>query len=603
MQQIFFFTIGPVQSLIAQARKTHDLFAGSALLSALTQTGISSFLTHATSCKGEIVLPHTNDPNDKIPNRFIGMLECDDTKQMKVIGDETQKAVKKKLTDLFDELGLSKIGTAQEQIQNLLEIYWLFLPVVESYRNTYNKGEKMLGAIKNLRGFKQFSLAGEAGRKCIVDGERNAIVYRKLENETNTNRKFFCSSNDELHRNVKVVSADDYTDDNIWDIQQGEGISAVTYLKRKYLRKPHLFPSTAAISLLHLKNQFSREYNNFESHVKETFKHTNDQLFYTENINYKTLKYFTDKVNDESINKLHDILRPLKEIAEQENQKFLKYYAIISFDGDNMGEWFSGNNLNEPDRLLDFHKLLSKQLHLFSGEAANYLDRYGKTVFAGEDFLGFINLKYLFEVISELNQKWRSIVHEVLKKEFIFKEEKEITFSAGIVIAHYKEPLGLVLKQVKEAATDAKKGNKNSFTLTAMKHSGTTLKCTYPFGSTAILNISKIRSELEINFSSAFIAKYNQVLSHLGREIPAALVTKELQTYVSRACKIEKQPGETDEQFKNRKYGVINELNRPINHLITLNTVQNRDGIDVINEVSNLTQTFAILDFLKRKTN
>jgi CRISPR-associated protein Cmr2 len=337
--------------------------------------------------------------------------------------------------------------------------------------------------------------------------------------------------------------------------------------------------------------------------VKDTFGHTNDQLFYAENINKRTLKPFTGLVDDDTIKEFHEQLKPLKIKAEETNLKFLKYYALISFDGDNMGEWFSGENLKNPAKLLSFHKMLSKQLHQFANEASAYLNKYGKTVFAGEDFLGFINLMFLFKAVEDLQKLWKTIVNDVLGQEFVFKEGKKMTFSAGIVIAHYKQPLGLVLKLVREAATEAKKGEKNSFTLVAMKHSGNKLTCTYSFDSAAIESLSKIKTELESNFSSAFISKCNQVLAHLGNEIPEALVAKELKTNISRACKAEKQPGETDDQFNIRKRTLINELVKSVNQLISLNVKQTNGGGRLINDVSNLTQTFAILDFLKRKTN
>lgn len=602
-KHLFFFTIGPVQGFIAQARKTHDLFAGSALLSALTQTGISEFLSQSKGFKGEIILPFTYTPDDKVPNRFVGALECEDT-HLKSIGENVQESVKNHLSQEFDSLEIKGIAGAKQQIENLLEIYWLFIPLADgTYQDAYNQGDKMLGAIKNLRAFNQYSPHGEKGRKCVVDGERNVIVYRKVAGETNTSSKFFSNSNAELGKKMRVVNDDDYAIDKIWDIQQGEGISAVTYLKRKYLRNPHMFPSTAAISLLHLKRSFLGEYDSYEKYVKATFGHTNDQLFYTENINKRTLKPFTGLVGDDALNKLHEKLEPLKIKAEENNLKFLKYYALISFDGDNMGEWFSGENLKNPAELLDFHKMLSQQLYQFAHKASDYLNKHGKTVFAGEDFLGFINLLSLFEAVKELRRLWKTIVNDELGNKFEFQHGKIMTFSAGIVIAHYKQPLGMVLKQVREAASEAKKGKKNSFTLVAMKHSGNTLKCTYPFESGAIDCLIKIRTELESNFSSAFISKYNQSLAHLGNEIPEALVARELKTNISRACKIEKQPGDSDEEFGNRKRDLINELVKPVNHLVALNLSKNAGGDEVINEVSNLTQTFAILDFLKRKTN
>ena len=52
-------------------------------------------------------------------------------------------------------------------------------------------------------------------------------------------------------------------------------------------------------------------------------------------------------------------------------------------------------------------------------------------------------------------------------------EPYEFSFSAGIAIAHYKEPLALVLSNARHAQEVAKdKGDRNAFCIVAAKHSG-----------------------------------------------------------------------------------------------------------------------------------
>lgn len=68
-QYLFLFTIGPVQSFIAQARKTHDLFAGSKIISDLIDAAM------VTVGKNNVIFPDAN--SDAKPNRFFAKIPTD----------------------------------------------------------------------------------------------------------------------------------------------------------------------------------------------------------------------------------------------------------------------------------------------------------------------------------------------------------------------------------------------------------------------------------------------------------------------------------------------------------------------------------------------
>ncbi len=57
--------------------------------------------------------------------------------------------------------------------------------------------------------------------------------------------------------------------------------------------------------------------------------------------------------------------------------------------------------------------------------------------------LGFVNLQYLFEVMKELREAYEALVSEPVRSKFAL--QKSLSFSAGVAIAHYKEPLSVVL--------------------------------------------------------------------------------------------------------------------------------------------------------------
>src|SRR5256885_7639940 len=69
-QYMLLFSLGPVQTFIAQARKTRDLWIGSLLLSKLMETAMDGI-------KGDFIFPATRKVEDTpdIPNKYIALFD------------------------------------------------------------------------------------------------------------------------------------------------------------------------------------------------------------------------------------------------------------------------------------------------------------------------------------------------------------------------------------------------------------------------------------------------------------------------------------------------------------------------------------------------
>ncbi|MBK8472331.1 MAG: hypothetical protein IPL33_09265 [Sphingobacteriales bacterium] len=203
-QYLLLFTIGPVQSFIAQARKTSDLAAGSRILSDLIKTAIDAV------GRENIVFPYAPQGNTEwkgiksLPNRFVAMLSSDSDSNIEAIAQKAQKSVEDKWVDIArDSLKKEWKEIAQKALENWneaaaaqvsqhLDINWVAIPCTDDYRADYAKLEQLMGAIKNSRTFSQFSYngeIGEQGRKCSLDGERNALFYRPIEAVTLRTKK------------------------------------------------------------------------------------------------------------------------------------------------------------------------------------------------------------------------------------------------------------------------------------------------------------------------------------------------------------------------------------------------------------------------------
>jgi len=500
---LFLFTIGPVQSFIAQARKTQDLYAGSQILSVLIKTGVEAFEREFPDGKGEIIFPifSRSEKVVSLPSRFIGKIEgvSERLKEKAAaiqIAVETEweriatEAYKKANTKALNGFGFDA------QIKAHLDIHWVFQPIEHNYTQAYEALERLGGAVKNVRQFSQYEYegTGEKGRKCSIDGTNNALFFRD-----NEGRK------PNFLENAVPVKG--------FLLNHGEGLSAVSLVKRFYLEEEDKnnkksFPSTAEVALMYdekklpdkeriildcYKMLFSKKNKLPEAFAKmvandcikegritriEDNENWNDQfdyqMLFEENLNSKNIP---DSNQLELVRQLHSQLKTYFKT---------KYYALVLFDGDNMGKWLSGK-YNKPEKdLKTFHKELSLALSNFSTEARACLNHEklnnGQTVYTGgDDFLGFVNIHHLFPVMKDLRQKFDKIVNTAIQD---FKlTDKPLTFSAGIVIAHYKTPFSEVLKVAREIEKKAKKevfaGEKptekirrNAFGITVIKHSG-----------------------------------------------------------------------------------------------------------------------------------
>jgi CRISPR-associated protein Cmr2 len=479
MNYLLLLTISPVQSFIAQARKTKDLYAGSQILSQLCKVGISK----AEELGAEIIFPYVDITwqNQSLPNRFIAKIDSreestKDAETIKQIGINIENTIRESFEKQADNLlsPFKSLNTDFEeafwkQIKGHLDIHWVIVPIKknEKYVEAFEKSERILGSVKNLRSFTQNP---EVGRKCSLDGQNNALFFG------------FHSNSNYVSANKAMLSK---------DLSENEGLSAVSMLKRSSTIAK--FSSTAKIALMYNEStltkeakpifddyinlfneqEFPRIYCKYLNSVRLTDNQGDlqtefdDQLLYRENI---TEKYIPNKYQLDSALAIFDKI-----------EKYFKdkYYAIIHFDGDKMGKLISGSRLqNDNDKsdetLPRFQRTVSKLLSDFAKWASQtyLIAPRGQTIYAGgDDFLGFVNLAYLLVVVQELRDGFDNQVNKHLKSKYNL--DGDFTFSAGIVIAHYKEPLSLVLEQVRQAEKIAKdKGGRNAFILMASKGLG-----------------------------------------------------------------------------------------------------------------------------------
>lgn len=602
-QYLFLLTIGPVQGFIAQARKTRDLYAGSAILGELTNAGIQC--VKDKNKQNIIIVP---DPDLKAkPNRFLARIYDDDplsfgkaveervrsawtTIALQAFRDADAVISKAPLIIEFDQAQKALLEKealeqvipcgAANQILDLLEINWVILPFDEDrndYRKMHEELQQRLAAIKNTRKFNQID--EPPARKCSLDGERNALYYRpSASNKIAQVREV----QDKHLQNGAVL----LTNNQLLDV--GEGLSAVSLIKRFYSRGRD-FPSTPRIALLNVIRDI--ENSDPGKEYKRLFhgdKHVNEQLYFEENLTaaYLRKQGYEELVEQGYLSKIRGLQQKIADLFRDKPQKMSKYYALLVFDGDSMGSTWSGDTIADSLRLEEFQSNVSRRLQLFQQELATRLGIFaeyataflngeafgdvvqsdpfykdyiggvvgrddsvysqkGRCVYAGgDDFLGFVNLNNLFSVMKGLRDAYDILVSRPL--EGYLDSGKHLTFSAGVVIAHYKTPLNEVLRRAREMEHKAKQidADKDAFAIAVLKHSGDIEEARYKwkvdtewliddFGTLVRELASK---KISNNFIKAIELEFRRLSDCDGNFVDDPLLKIELPRLIARSC-------------------------------------------------------------------
>jgi len=343
--------------------------------------------------------------------------------------------------------------------------------------------------------------------------------------------------------------------------------------------------------------------------LKETLE---GSWFYEDNLNTKKIKdELGIDISQEKIEKIKKILKNLQKKANP-------YYAVIYLDGDNMGKWLSGELLpsiensynsdiwkNLPENfkkdlkkhLKETHpngkknKLLTPAIHsAISAALRNYSiefvrkivekEHLGKLIYAGgDDVLAFVNLKDLFDVMEKLRWAFSGNIkfeNNEIKVDldnntgFVLKDDvyyltmgKNATCSMGVVIAHHKEPLKIVIDKVFEMGKIAKENGRDGFAISLMKHSGEERigSAKWKIDNLSTIEIFRklkndMNSENEIYISDSFIKKFKMEFSKFKDELSPEeeIVNTEIKRLVKRSYnnqnKISKEDNKKEEFIK-----------------------------------------------------
>ncbi|MCX7840107.1 MAG: type III-B CRISPR-associated protein Cas10/Cmr2 [Anaerolineae bacterium] len=480
---LLIFTIGPVQGYIAEARRAHDLWAGSQIL-----VGMLRRAAQQAAQQGARIIYPADLSLDSLPNRFVAQIP--QNKDAQAIAQAAERAAREEWRAYAQDARTRLIAQIQispdwewakiweRQIENHLEVYWSIASVSESnYQQGYSTASAALGARKESR---EFTRADEEGPKDSLSGRRAALWVPSGEQDpTNAARKYWAD--------LAARFADPNSHDYIPTILQHDGrerLDAIGAMKRFSRALPYgnRFPSVSSIAAA----SFRRAAKGKAEDALNTYAKTlnalgvfrpGDALKCNQLVswNFDGDTFYLDTLTEQALTtdyhippekitpaKLTAAQDALREVYQAVGQSPCPYYAILVMDGDKMGERVGACKSAQE------HIELSTQLDEFARTATHIIEEEfaGRVVYAGgDDLLALLPLEDALPAARMIRGQFgeTQTAHE----------NKKPTISAGIVLAHHQSPLSGALRAAREAQERAKQVyGRNALCIAALKRSG-----------------------------------------------------------------------------------------------------------------------------------
>lgn len=578
--------IGPMQTFIAAARRTRDLWFGSWLMSELSkaaargvaeQTGKEDSLIFPAASRAELQPGSTL----AVANKIVAEVDDPDAAAQKA-----KAAMQKRLTDLA-KIALNEAKgplntreTAEAQIVDLPEFYWVAVPLSDEkeYSQVRLKAESLLAARKDCRNFEQPGWGGNRP-KSSLDGSRESVIPESA---------YPTRADSQTTRDGKIKAL--YTN---YHARNAEQLSGVDLLKRLGKRKKdgaqEKFPSTSHMAALPLTDQLTKKVTPAawkaywdklpkaaqEERVYHSLKLPNlgeadGSLLFASRLP----DYFDRPGNGKNgrLSELADTQRALEDFYKATSlDKPNPYYALLIGDGDSMGKTI--NDLKTPKA----HRKFSQTLAGFADQARNIIEKHeGAAVYTGgDDVLALLPLHTAVACAVALAQTFQHYMVKTLEGADVTAP----TFSAGIAIFHHLEPLEDALAAARKAEKEAKSiKDKNALAVIESKRSGADRLAKGKWGELdkRLLAIAAFYQHERLPHGLAY--QLRDMALHLGGETAVAedgslrqIIQKEAERIIKRK--------EGSEEAQQLIMGMIGHLDRKytmthlVNELIIANTV------------------------------
>lgn len=458
-EYVVILAVGPVQSMIAAARKSRDLWSGSALLSELAKACALSLKEN----NAELIFPaisvddHTSlekNSNFSVGNKIQVCLKVENEQQLKDIVQQAKQVTRERFleeaNDVYSSLKSSEIrlNIWDTQVNDYVEVQaaWAKITAQQPYAEAVSMASKVLAARKATRDFSQISADPYAVDfmipKSSLDGARETVLQKdKKQPLSNQSRAKLGLATSEQLDCLGVVK-------RLGLKKQADRFTAFTRITaHAWIEKISSDENFAELKECYerlVKNDLATRVRGNEG-IYDIFPY-DAQFLYRSRLETE-LRNFpeADSYNDT----LMALFNQLKKHFWNKYGEPAAYGVLLLADGDRMGELLD----KASDK--DSHKKITVALSNFAGSVADTMRQYdGHCVYAGgDDVLGFVPLHQAYDCAKALSLSFKE---KLLAIAQTLKAEQVPTLSVGLAITHHTTPLSVIREYASQAEKYAK---------------------------------------------------------------------------------------------------------------------------------------------------
>lgn len=457
-EYVLILAVGPVQSMIAAARKSRDLWSGSALLSELAKACALSLKQQGA----ELIFPAIAQEDSKsleknsdfsVGNKIQACIRAESDQQLLSIVDQAKRAARQRFLDEANEVREQlksdeirpEIWEAQTNDYVEIQAAWAKITGQQTYSRAVALASKVLAARKATRDFAQIVKnpyeADYMIPKSSLDGARETILRedKKKPLSDKTRAKLGLSASEQLDclGAVKRLGLKDQAD----RFTAFTRIAAHAWIEK--ISADERFKDIKACYERLIQNDLATRVRGNKG-IYDVFPY-DAQFLYRSRLEAELRNFQeADSYNDA----LTDLLNKLRPFWNKYGEPSA-YGVLLLADGDRMGE------LLDKAQDKKSHKDITAALSAFAGGVAGIMRKYdGHCVYAGgDDVLGFVPLHQAYDCAKALSLSFKEKLNGVANQ---LKAEQSPSLSVGLAIAHHMTPLSVMREYANQAEKHAK---------------------------------------------------------------------------------------------------------------------------------------------------
>lgn len=574
-QYLVMLSIGPVQSMIAAARRSRDLWSGSWLLSELAKSCAKSLNEQGAN----LVFPYVDNTSllqmnsdFSVGNKLQVVIEANDTDELVQIINQAKKATQARFLyeadTSFKQLSHAKDDVRKEiwdtQKTNYLEIQAAWAKINTSdhdgYKQAIQKASSALAARKATRDF--VSAATDPYYmtrmlpKSSLDGAYETILNKpqnKLKPTTRTELSLSDSEQLDCLGAIKRLGFDDKAE----QFTPFTRVTAHAWIAKLVADGTDLNPIKIIYDELIRLGVATRVKGNKGIYADFAY---DAQLLYPYRIDAAIQEW--KQVDDAIGDQLKLLKQQLLPIWKEHGEPY-SYGVMLLADGDRMGE------LLDRATSLGEHQKITKALSDFAESVADTMRIYnGHCIYAGgDDVLGFVPLDQAYDCSKRLSDDFKNRLLDISSSLGV---DKSPTLSVGLAVCHIMTPMSVIRDLANQAEKYAKGDHikddinkrRNALSLLLSVRSGTDIQVRYQWDDKLSLETFQKWISMYVNKAIPSRVAYDirdihlrtDLIARHDSELRQGIRSAELKRMLgqARTAKGEKIASETIEQLQER---------------------------------------------------